>query len=193
MVEPAVDKISEACALQGFNWESCKNNWWEYMAGQADFIADCGFTVVWLPPPTDSVSREGYMCALTALYPTTSATLREPLPLCLSSDIARFCAAPDNDAVPAGALFKCSCSPCNLANQPTKYCGGEVNVLEAAASALCAQAAGPVRPELGVRQRGGPAAVRGGAAVGGPQGPGRRRAQPPLRPLPGEHATLHSQ
>ncbi len=49
-------------AVQGFNWESCKQQWWEHMAGQADFIASCGFTVVWLPPPTDSVSREGYMC-----------------------------------------------------------------------------------------------------------------------------------
>ena len=48
-------------APQGFNWESCKQQWWEHMAGQADFIASCGFTVVWLPPPTDSVSREGYM------------------------------------------------------------------------------------------------------------------------------------
>jgi len=48
--------------MQGFNWESCKQQWWDHMAGQADFIASCGFTVVWLPPPTDSVSREGYMC-----------------------------------------------------------------------------------------------------------------------------------
>ena len=53
-------------ARQGFNWESCKQGWWELMVGQADFIASCGFTAVWLPPPTDSVSREGYMCVRAA-------------------------------------------------------------------------------------------------------------------------------
>ena len=47
------------------------------MAGQAEFIASCGFTVVWLPPPTDSVSREGYMCVkLATLILASSAVIR---------------------------------------------------------------------------------------------------------------------
>lgn len=47
--------------LQGFNWDSCRNNWYETLEAQVDAIADAGFTVVWLPPPTDSVSDQGYM------------------------------------------------------------------------------------------------------------------------------------
>ena len=47
--------------LQGFNWESWKNNWYKTLESQVDAIAQAGFTVVWLPPPTDSVSPQGYM------------------------------------------------------------------------------------------------------------------------------------
>jgi hypothetical protein len=47
--------------LQGFNWESWRHNWYETLEAQADAIADLGFTVVWLPPPTQSVSPQGYM------------------------------------------------------------------------------------------------------------------------------------
>lgn len=47
--------------LQGFNWESWKHNWYESLEAQVDSIADAGFSVVWLPPPTDSVSAQGYM------------------------------------------------------------------------------------------------------------------------------------
>ncbi|EFN59358.1 hypothetical protein CHLNCDRAFT_56714 [Chlorella variabilis] len=47
--------------LQGFNWESWRNNWFEHISGQAQEIADMGFTSVWLPPFTDSVSEQGYM------------------------------------------------------------------------------------------------------------------------------------
>ena len=31
------------------------------MTEMAPRLAELGFTVVWLPPPTDSVSQEGYM------------------------------------------------------------------------------------------------------------------------------------
>ncbi len=47
--------------LQGFNWESHKHDWWNTMHDQADWLAGFGFTVVWLPPPTDSVAPEGYL------------------------------------------------------------------------------------------------------------------------------------
>ena len=52
----------EEILLQGFNWDSCwQGNWYEVVSSQADLIADAGFTAVWLPPPTDSVSPQGYM------------------------------------------------------------------------------------------------------------------------------------
>lgn len=48
--------------LQGFNWESCKNGaWYQNVERLAPTIAQLGFSVIWLPPPTDSVSQEGYM------------------------------------------------------------------------------------------------------------------------------------
>lgn len=47
--------------LQGFNWESWRHDWYNSLGQQIDAIADAGFTVVWLPPPTDSVSAQGYM------------------------------------------------------------------------------------------------------------------------------------
>ncbi|KAL4435447.1 hypothetical protein ABPG77_006209 [Micractinium sp. CCAP 211/92] len=47
--------------LQGFNWESWRSPWFQHMADQAQEIASMGFTTVWLPPFTDSVSEQGYM------------------------------------------------------------------------------------------------------------------------------------
>eukprot|EP01018_Ginkgo_biloba_P011704 Gb_02250 [translate_table: standard] len=48
--------------LQGFNWESHHSGrWYCDLSEKATEIASCGFTIVWLPPPTDSVSPEGYM------------------------------------------------------------------------------------------------------------------------------------
>ncbi|KAI3433674.1 hypothetical protein D9Q98_003483 [Chlorella vulgaris] len=47
--------------LQGFNWESWKHNWFDHIAQQAQELAQMGFTTVWLPPFTDSVSEQGYM------------------------------------------------------------------------------------------------------------------------------------
>ena len=49
--------------LQGFNWESCNSHkkWFNVVADEAREIAEAGFTAVWLPPPTDSVSDQGYL------------------------------------------------------------------------------------------------------------------------------------
>ncbi|KDP21224.1 hypothetical protein JCGZ_21695 [Jatropha curcas] len=48
--------------LQGFNWESHKSGrWYLELKEKAAEIASLGFTVIWLPPPTESVSPEGYM------------------------------------------------------------------------------------------------------------------------------------
>jgi alpha-amylase len=49
------------CDVQGFNWESCKEEWYKVLASQAGTIAASGFTSVWFPPPSDSVSPQGYL------------------------------------------------------------------------------------------------------------------------------------
>ncbi|KAG8366299.1 hypothetical protein BUALT_Bualt17G0061900 [Buddleja alternifolia] len=47
---------------QGFNWESHKSGkWYMELHEKASELSKLGFTVIWLPPPTDSVSPEGYM------------------------------------------------------------------------------------------------------------------------------------
>lgn len=47
---------------QGFNWEShVSGRWYMQLKDIASELASIGFTVVWLPPPTESVSPEGYM------------------------------------------------------------------------------------------------------------------------------------
>ncbi|XP_020099176.1 alpha-amylase 3, chloroplastic isoform X1 [Ananas comosus] len=47
---------------QGFNWESHKSGrWFLELGAKAEELASLGFTVIWLPPPTESVSPEGYM------------------------------------------------------------------------------------------------------------------------------------
>jgi alpha-amylase len=53
--------------LQGFNWESCNSkekfsqSWYNRMIEESTDIARAGFTAVWMPPPTASVSKQGYM------------------------------------------------------------------------------------------------------------------------------------
>ncbi|XP_062160877.1 alpha-amylase 3, chloroplastic-like isoform X3 [Alnus glutinosa] len=47
---------------QGFNWESQKSGrWYMELKERASELSSLGFTVIWLPPPTESVSLEGYM------------------------------------------------------------------------------------------------------------------------------------
>lgn len=47
---------------QGFNWESHKSGrWYTDLSSKASELSSLGFTTVWLPPPTESVSPEGYM------------------------------------------------------------------------------------------------------------------------------------
>ncbi|CAI7788337.1 unnamed protein product [Closterium sp. NIES-54] len=47
--------------IQAFNWESNKRDWYLELAPRAADLAACGITAVWLPPPTESVSPQGYM------------------------------------------------------------------------------------------------------------------------------------
>ncbi|XP_019446856.1 PREDICTED: alpha-amylase 3, chloroplastic isoform X1 [Lupinus angustifolius] len=47
---------------QGFNWESHKSGrWYMELKEKAAELASLGFTVIWLPPPTESIAPEGYM------------------------------------------------------------------------------------------------------------------------------------
>lgn len=47
---------------QGFNWESHKSGkWYMELKEKAEELSSFGLTVIWLPPPTESVSPEGYM------------------------------------------------------------------------------------------------------------------------------------
>ncbi|KAI3846543.1 hypothetical protein MKX03_008225 [Papaver bracteatum] len=47
---------------QGFNWESHKSGkWYMELNDKASELSSLGFTIIWLPPPTESVSPEGYM------------------------------------------------------------------------------------------------------------------------------------
>uniref|UniRef100_A0ACD5ZU14 Uncharacterized protein n=1 Tax=Avena sativa TaxID=4498 RepID=A0ACD5ZU14_AVESA len=49
--------------FQGFNWESWKQQggWYNFLHGRVNDIAKAGVTHVWLPPPSHSVSPQGYM------------------------------------------------------------------------------------------------------------------------------------
>lgn len=48
--------------LQGFGWDSCREGgWWNKIAQMAPEIASAGFTHIWLPPVSQSVSEEGYL------------------------------------------------------------------------------------------------------------------------------------
>ncbi|KAJ1421491.1 Glycosyl hydrolase, family 13, catalytic domain [Sesbania bispinosa] len=47
--------------FQAFNWESWRRRWYLELASKTADLSQCGMTAVWLPPPTDSVSPQGYM------------------------------------------------------------------------------------------------------------------------------------
>ncbi|RDX93372.1 Alpha-amylase 3, chloroplastic [Mucuna pruriens] len=47
--------------FQGFNWESWRRRWYLELAAKTADLSHCGVTAVWLPPPTESVSPQGYM------------------------------------------------------------------------------------------------------------------------------------
>lgn len=50
--------------MQGFDWLSSKepeHGWWRKMKQRVEDIAALGVTHVWLPPPSQSVSPEGYL------------------------------------------------------------------------------------------------------------------------------------
>uniref|UniRef100_A0A0D9V4X8 alpha-amylase n=1 Tax=Leersia perrieri TaxID=77586 RepID=A0A0D9V4X8_9ORYZ len=64
IVKPACSGTGSGFEIlcQGFNWESHKSGkWYIELGSKAKELSSMGFTIVWSPPPTDSVSPEGYM------------------------------------------------------------------------------------------------------------------------------------
>ena len=50
--------------LQGFHWRSSSisgRSWYSVIQENAQRIKDSGFTLVWFPPPSDSLAYEGYL------------------------------------------------------------------------------------------------------------------------------------
>ena len=65
--------------LQGFNWESTRTgeqqSWYQQLSSRVTEFKDLGVTAVWLPPPSDSVSAEGWVQPPTiTLLPVTCPT-----------------------------------------------------------------------------------------------------------------------
>src|SRR5262245_10387905 len=58
----ALDCNSGDVLLQGFHWNSHQTYpWWGVIRNNAASIKSGGFTLVWLPPPSDAASNEGYL------------------------------------------------------------------------------------------------------------------------------------
>mmetsp|Transcript_43695 Transcript_43695/g.170981 ORF Transcript_43695/g.170981 Transcript_43695/m.170981 type:complete len:491 (-) Transcript_43695:840-2312(-) len=59
-------KFQHDVLFQAFDWDSSKyrgssGNWYKKVLSNVGLLADMGVTMVWLPPPTDSLSKEGYL------------------------------------------------------------------------------------------------------------------------------------
>jgi alpha-amylase len=58
----SLDGNSSEVMLQGFHWYSYQTYpWWGIIQNNAGNIKAGGFTMVWLPPPSDAASNEGYL------------------------------------------------------------------------------------------------------------------------------------
>lgn len=58
---PSYNGNGDDIMLQGFHWASTNGNWWTTLANNANTIASAGFTMVWLPPVSDSGDNNGYL------------------------------------------------------------------------------------------------------------------------------------
>ena len=57
-----LDGNSSDVMLQGFHWYSYQTYpWWGVIQNNAANMKNAGFTMVWLPPPSDAASNEGYL------------------------------------------------------------------------------------------------------------------------------------
>eukprot|EP00920_Eleutheroschizon_duboscqi_P007360 GHVT01016870.1.p1 GENE.GHVT01016870.1~~GHVT01016870.1.p1 ORF type:complete len:408 (-),score=89.04 GHVT01016870.1:750-1973(-) len=60
---PRLDDNKPHIILQAFNWQSCDNpdGWWNVLRAKLPQMAATGVSMMWLPPPQESVSPQGYM------------------------------------------------------------------------------------------------------------------------------------
>jgi len=47
--------------IQGFNWESQNYDWYQIVQNNANELQSAQFDMIWLPPPSDSASANGYL------------------------------------------------------------------------------------------------------------------------------------
>ncbi|KEP61358.1 UNVERIFIED_CONTAM: Alpha-amylase AMY3, putative [Hammondia hammondi] len=60
---PRLNDAKPHILLQGFNWVSSRNpyGWYKVVKNKLPDIKRLGASIIWLPPPTESVAAEGYM------------------------------------------------------------------------------------------------------------------------------------
>ncbi|WP_124979906.1 glucan 1,4-alpha-maltotetraohydrolase domain-containing protein [Nonlabens xiamenensis] len=66
--------------LQGFYWESAQNNpgnWYNIINSTSQELADMGIDLIWLPPPSDAGSLEGYLPRELNNFSTSYGNLSE--------------------------------------------------------------------------------------------------------------------
>ncbi len=60
--QAAVSQNNPDIMLQGFHWNSAKSGvWYNTLQGNVNEISSAGFNMVWLPPPSQAGSLEGYL------------------------------------------------------------------------------------------------------------------------------------
>ncbi|KAG2489176.1 hypothetical protein HYH03_012402 [Edaphochlamys debaryana] len=72
---------AEALMVQGFSWDSCfKREWYRVVETKIPEMRAAGVTHIWLPPPSQSVSPQGYLPGqlynLTSKYGSREALVR---------------------------------------------------------------------------------------------------------------------
>ncbi|EFN58641.1 hypothetical protein CHLNCDRAFT_29945 [Chlorella variabilis] len=54
--------VAETICMEGFGWDSCKDgHWWKKVETTIPELQAAGITHLWLPPPSQSVSPQGYL------------------------------------------------------------------------------------------------------------------------------------
>ncbi|KAH7296165.1 hypothetical protein KP509_26G011800 [Ceratopteris richardii] len=56
-----VIRVGREILFQAFNWESHNLNWWRHLEDLVEYLAEVGFTSLWLPPSSSSLAPQGYL------------------------------------------------------------------------------------------------------------------------------------